>query len=113
MAQQQVGRNDPCPCGSGKKYKRCHWEEDQQNRVTRGGGGGVTGGEPRSSNLILWSAAGIAVMAGVVLTVLGHFDWGVGVGVGGLILIAAYATIRNPPPPNKDSGDPSGINFGG
>ena len=21
---QRVGRNDPCPCGSGKKYKRCH-----------------------------------------------------------------------------------------
>jgi preprotein translocase subunit SecA len=20
----QVGRNDPCPCGSGKKFKRCH-----------------------------------------------------------------------------------------
>ena len=20
----EVGRNDPCPCGSGKKYKRCH-----------------------------------------------------------------------------------------
>ena len=20
-------RNDPCPCGSGKKYKRCHWQE--------------------------------------------------------------------------------------
>jgi SEC-C motif domain protein len=19
----QAGRNDPCPCGSGKKYKRC------------------------------------------------------------------------------------------
>jgi preprotein translocase subunit SecA len=19
-----VGRNDPCPCGSGKKYKQCH-----------------------------------------------------------------------------------------
>jgi uncharacterized protein len=19
----KVGRNDPCPCGSGKKYKRC------------------------------------------------------------------------------------------
>ncbi|MBM5574520.1 hypothetical protein GKO28_09715 [Deefgea sp. CFH1-16] len=19
-----VGRNDPCPCGSGKKYKHCH-----------------------------------------------------------------------------------------
>jgi preprotein translocase subunit SecA len=21
---KKVGRNDPCPCGSGKKYKRCH-----------------------------------------------------------------------------------------
>ena len=20
----KVGRNDPCPCGSGKKYKQCH-----------------------------------------------------------------------------------------
>jgi preprotein translocase subunit SecA len=23
-AAAKVGRNDPCPCGSGKKYKRCH-----------------------------------------------------------------------------------------
>jgi preprotein translocase subunit SecA len=22
--QPKVGRNDPCPCGSGKKYKMCH-----------------------------------------------------------------------------------------
>ena len=21
---KQVGRNDPCPCGSGLKYKNCH-----------------------------------------------------------------------------------------
>src|SRR4030095_5970474 len=21
---RKVGRNDPCPCGSGKKYKKCH-----------------------------------------------------------------------------------------
>jgi uncharacterized protein YecA (UPF0149 family) len=21
--QPMVGRNDPCPCGSGKKYKKC------------------------------------------------------------------------------------------
>ncbi|MDB4866603.1 MAG: secA [Cohnella sp.] len=25
---QQVGRNDPCPCGSGKKYKNCHGSID-------------------------------------------------------------------------------------
>ncbi|MGN7359314.1 preprotein translocase subunit SecA [Paenibacillus sp. SAF-054] len=23
----QIGRNDPCPCGSGKKYKHCHGQE--------------------------------------------------------------------------------------
>lgn len=22
---KHVGRNDPCPCGSGKKFKHCHW----------------------------------------------------------------------------------------
>ncbi len=21
---KKVGRNEPCPCGSGKKYKQCH-----------------------------------------------------------------------------------------
>jgi hypothetical protein len=26
-AQPVVGRNDPCPCGSGKKYKKCHGVE--------------------------------------------------------------------------------------
>ncbi|RMH12537.1 MAG: hypothetical protein D6701_13435 [Gemmatimonadetes bacterium] len=23
-AEKEPGRNDPCPCGSGKKYKKCH-----------------------------------------------------------------------------------------
>ncbi len=26
---KQTGRNDPCPCGSGKKYKKCHLREDE------------------------------------------------------------------------------------
>jgi preprotein translocase subunit SecA len=25
---ERVGRNDPCPCGSGKKYKNCHMREE-------------------------------------------------------------------------------------
>jgi preprotein translocase subunit SecA len=24
VAGPKVGRNDPCPCGSGKKFKQCH-----------------------------------------------------------------------------------------
>lgn len=27
-SKQQIGRNDPCWCGSGKKYKQCHMRED-------------------------------------------------------------------------------------
>jgi len=23
QSNSKVGRNDPCPCGSGKKYKKC------------------------------------------------------------------------------------------
>lgn len=30
---RQVGRNDPCPCGSGRKFKLCHLE-DQQSGTT-------------------------------------------------------------------------------
>ncbi len=24
VKKETTGRNDPCPCGSGKKYKHCH-----------------------------------------------------------------------------------------
>ncbi len=26
----KLGRNDPCWCGSGKKYKKCHYESDRK-----------------------------------------------------------------------------------
>jgi len=29
--REKVGRNDPCWCGSGKKYKKCHLNEDEKN----------------------------------------------------------------------------------
>ena len=28
-----TGRNDHCPCGSGKKYKKCHLAEDEGTRT--------------------------------------------------------------------------------
>ena len=31
MADEKVGRNDPCPCGSGLKHKKCCW-----NKYARG-----------------------------------------------------------------------------
>jgi hypothetical protein len=29
-----LGRNDPCHCGSGKKYKQCHLAEDEAKART-------------------------------------------------------------------------------
>src|SRR5262249_15074347 len=31
----KVGRNDPCPCGSGKKYKKCCLPKDQATSATQ------------------------------------------------------------------------------
>jgi hypothetical protein len=34
-ARPKVGRNDPCPCGSGRKYKKCHLPVDQAERASQ------------------------------------------------------------------------------
>jgi hypothetical protein len=31
--QRKPGRNEGCWCGSGKKYKRCHWDADRGVRT--------------------------------------------------------------------------------
>ena len=34
MAKEKIGRNDPCPCGSGKKYKKCCFGKlDRNNNI--------------------------------------------------------------------------------
>lgn len=33
----KISRNDKCPCGSGKKYKKCHLLKDEQKRVASHG----------------------------------------------------------------------------
>jgi preprotein translocase subunit SecA len=49
-----VGRNDPCPCGSGKKFKDCHYREVMkaqrtvgQGEIMHGGRGGKKKGRRR------------------------------------------------------------------
>src|SRR3954447_14631179 len=33
---EKVGRNDPCPCGSGKKYKQCCLKTQQESSASKG-----------------------------------------------------------------------------
>lgn len=44
-AVAKVGRNDLCPCGSGKKYKRCCFEKDQERLLHPSDVAGVTAEE--------------------------------------------------------------------
>ena len=46
-AAPRVGRNEPCPCGSGKKYKRCCFEKDQARLRDSSDIAGVTQAEMR------------------------------------------------------------------
>ena len=32
---RKIGRNDPCPCGSGKKYKKCCLPLDEESKIIR------------------------------------------------------------------------------
>ncbi len=47
-AVPRVGRNDPCPCGSGKKYKKCCFEKDQQRLLQSSAVAGMTVDEWRT-----------------------------------------------------------------
>jgi hypothetical protein len=35
--KEELGRNEICWCGSGKKYKRCHLESDEDKRRLKSG----------------------------------------------------------------------------
>lgn len=107
----KIARNEPCPCGSGLKYKKCHLGKPLPGE----GGGERTMGEEVSGVL-----ADRKVQALIVLGLAAAIGAGVWRGVyTGIVLGAAWAlgliawlSFRNPPPPNPDAGDPAALNFG-
>jgi hypothetical protein len=52
----KVGRNDPCPCGSGERYKNCHMGKD-----------GTMSNRSNLTLLLVGGAVAIALVAGAVL----------------------------------------------
>ncbi len=97
---RQVGRNDPCPCGSGSKYKRCCLGTDEDPEVA-----------PKSTRAALVVAVLGLVLAGAAVPVAGAEAGGIGAVVALMVAGAVYV-FNNMPPPNSDSGSPGGINFG-
>lgn len=101
----KVKRNDPCPCGSGKKFKHCHFGEDfgEEGEVA-----------PRPSPLL---PAVLLTIALVVAVAVGWSEGSAGAGVtvllAGLLLVGGIIVLRKPPPSNPSGGgDPSSLNFG-
>ncbi|MDA1275189.1 MAG: SEC-C metal-binding domain-containing protein [Verrucomicrobia bacterium] len=52
-AAARVGRNDPCPCGSGQKYKKCCIEKDQERLHASSSAPGMTKEELREHKELL------------------------------------------------------------
>ncbi|MCG8424356.1 MAG: SEC-C domain-containing protein [Proteobacteria bacterium] len=94
---ETVSRNDPCPCGSGKKYKNCHLGKSLETRSRR-----------FLVPLVL-AFGGAAI--GVYLAIVKSVTLGLSVGAGALIVVGLFVLLRDPPPPGH-GGDPGAINFG-
>ncbi len=62
-AVKKVGRNEKCPCGSGKKYKRCCLEADQARKSDPSPVAGVTMSEYRARAPELMSHSEFACLA--------------------------------------------------
>ena len=59
----KTGRNEPCPCGSGKKYKNCHESKTSSSRTSQ-------------VLMVVVGAAVIAAIAAGVLSFTGERERG-------------------------------------
>ncbi|MFC0211677.1 SEC-C metal-binding domain-containing protein [Paenibacillus chartarius] len=115
----KLGRNDPCHCGSGQKYKKCCLEKDERGHVTRivpspepgtpsAAGGGIQGGvDPNDPDT--WGADTILGMIDtlpwandqypdlarlMVDKMTNRYDWGIIAQA--VTLLHGYTSKRNP-----------------
>ncbi len=98
---EAVGRNEPCPCGSGQKYKTCHLGKEEELTM------------PPAKKQIIWAVIiAVAVAVGVYAGMTKGFESGLGAAIGILCLGGMVVVFRQPPPPKDDDNDPAGMNFG-
>ncbi len=114
----KVGRNEPCPCGSGRKYKHCHLgrEDDPVRRDLPPATGEVARPAPRPlppwTRFIPW-LVGVSGGAGSVALAVSHgAQAAVALAAGTALAVAMWFLFSNPPPPRDDAGDPAGLDFG-
>ncbi len=111
----KVGRNEPCPCGSGKKYKRCHeGKTDDPAAVSAVEAPELQAPAPMPAwtKWVPYAGGVIGGSIAVYLVMTGNNRGAAAVcGATGL-LVAGWFLFTNPPPPRGDGADPAGRNFG-
>jgi hypothetical protein len=99
-AQEKIGRNSPCPCGSGKKFKQCCLGKAK-----------VVEEKARMGMSIVTAILGFA--GGGALWFVKGPGFGLAAFAAAIIVAAAVYVFRDPNPPRGGSGsDSSAINFG-
>ena len=106
----KIGRNDLCPCGSGKKYKRCHygkplpWEDSPETHALE-----MKAETQKHGKILLAVGIVLGIAAGILKS---DVLFGLTIFGGWTLLGLVYLSFRNPPPPNENAGDPAALNFG-
>lgn len=93
-----VGRNEPCPCGSGKKYKQCCLLVESSNQVRW-----------RMGPLLL---AVLGIVSGAVLFFTHDATVGGPVIAAGIIIPIAWTVFTDPPPVKANTDDAAAMKFG-
>ena len=94
----EVSRNDPCPCGSGKKYKQCHLNIDTAQGPSFRAGPMIT--------------AAIGIVAGLVLLATHGVGVGIPVLIGAIVVPIAWGSFTEPPAPKGNADDAAALRFG-
>ena len=96
---EKVARNEPCPCGSGKKHKRCCM--------------GKPPVEVRRKKLMLpLFMVPIAVGLGILLGYRSGVSVGLAVAGAIVVLMGVIMSIYSPPPSQARKSDSAAIDFG-
>ena len=85
-----VSRNDPCPCGSGRKYKKCCLGAEPVEKV-----------KARRNLGIAW---GVVLVLALVVAVLKGTPAGIAAGLAGAALVGAWIMMHDHSEAGADGG---------
>jgi hypothetical protein len=114
----KLSRNDPCPCGSGKKYKRCHAgqpDDPYRKDLPVGMTDEVTAEAPPLpswTRFIPWGIGAVGGLAAGAAWAAQGASGAFAVLAGTGLFLAGWFTFSKPPSRRDNQGDPAGLNFG-